>query len=67
MTFRISLIGSAQRPIVEFDVGNLIDLAMLMNRGRFLVGRLIATDGDDDDCTILLPVSRIQFVTEFNQ
>lgn len=64
MQFRISLIGSAQRPIVEFNAGNLIDLAMLMDRARFIAGRLVDANGDGDDCAILLPVNRIQFVTE---
>lgn len=62
--FKFALIGSPQAPIVEIDVSGIDELCAYMTRVRFVTGRMVEIDCDGADAAVIIPVSRIQFVTE---
>lgn len=43
---------------------DLCELEEFLGRHRFLAGRLIASDDEPVECRVLVPVSRIHFISE---
>lgn len=62
--FKFCLTGSPQMPIVEVDATDLHHLHQLMDRSRFVEGRMVEVDGEGATAGVLIPVSRIQFILE---
>lgn len=62
--FKFAMIGSPQAPVVEIDVSGIDELCVYMTRVRFITGRMVETGCAGTDVAVVIPVSRIQFVTE---
>ena len=64
--FKFALIGSHQAPIVEVAVNGIEELSAYMMTTRFVIGRMVEIDCEGTDASVIIPVGRIQFVTEAN-
>lgn len=62
--FRFCLVGTSQSPIVDVQQSNLSELGDAMARQRFLEGVIVGIDGHDGECGVLIPVNRIQMISE---
>ena len=62
--FRFSLVGTSQTPVVDVPQSNLSELSDAMGRQRFLEGVIVGIDGLDGECGVLIPVNRIQLISE---
>jgi hypothetical protein len=62
--FRFFLMGSSQAPIVEIPVADLGQLGEMVRFNRFLEGRIVDCLDEEDACPVLIPVSRVQMITE---
>ena len=58
------LTGSEQRFLVEVEALSLADLAQELSCSRFLVGRIIAVDGEVTSRGVVVPTSRIGLIAE---
>lgn len=63
-TFRFFLVGTSQSPIVEVEHANLQDLHATIECRRFLLGKMTEIDGYDVGCGVLIPINRIQMISE---
>lgn len=62
--FKFFLIGSAQAPVLDVDASDLGELSEDLGHTRFLLARTSEVDGVPYSCQVLVPVSRIQMITE---
>lgn len=62
--FRFCMIGTSQQPVIEMPVGSLTELHELMDRSRFVEGRMVEVDGDGVQLGVLVASSRVQMVVE---
>jgi len=65
--FKFCVIGTGQVPIINVDENLLRELCDILDRQRFLVGRLIEIDGYGTSCGVLIPTARIQMDCEVEQ
>ena len=62
--FRFFLMGSSQSPTVEMSAVDLSQLGEIAKYSRFLEGQIVDCLDEEDACPVLIPVSRIQMITE---
>ncbi len=62
--YQFVLTGFDQRFLLEVEALSLVDLAQELSCSRFLVGRIIAVDGEATSRGIVVPTSRIGMVVE---
>ena len=58
------LTGCDQKFLLEVEAPSLTDLAQELSCNRFLVGRIIAVDGEATSRGVVVPTSRIGLVVE---
>lgn len=56
--------GSDQKFLLEVEAQSLTDLAQNLSCNRFLVGRMLAVDGEGTSRDVVVPVSRIAMIVE---
>ena len=56
--------GSDQKFLLEVEAQSLTDLARELSCSRFLLGRMLAVDGEGTSRDVVLPVSRIGMIVE---
>lgn len=62
--FRFHLIGTTQAPIIEVAHADLRELNDAIERRRFAEGKMIEIDGRIVECGVLIPINRIQMISE---
>lgn len=62
--FRFHTFGLPQALILEVRQADLRELSDAMEGRRFVQGRTSEVDGYDAECGVLIPVNRIQMVSE---
>ncbi|EYD74368.1 hypothetical protein Rumeso_04053 [Rubellimicrobium mesophilum DSM 19309] len=63
-SYLFTLTGCNERLLVDVDATSLASLSQELSCCRFLVGRMVAVDGEATSRGVLLPVSRIGMVAE---
>jgi hypothetical protein len=62
--YQFVLTGFDQRFLLEVDALSLAELAQELSCSRFLVGRIIAVDGEATSTGVVVPTSRIGLIAE---
>jgi hypothetical protein len=62
--FDVFLVGTSQRLPLEIAAENVQSLAHFLARQRFLVARLSEEAGDMGTRSVMIPISRINFLCE---
>lgn len=60
--FKFCLIGSSQAPVLELPATDVGDLHQMIERARFVAGRMVEIDGEPTDCEVLIPANRVQMI-----
>lgn len=58
------LTGLDQKFLLEVEAPSLADLAQELSCNRFLLGRMLAVDGETTSRDVVVPVSRIGMIVE---
>ncbi len=58
------LTGFDQKFLLEVEAQSLADLARELSCRRFLLGRIVAVDGEGTSRDVVVPVSRIGMIVE---
>lgn len=58
------LTGCTEKYLLEVEAPSLADLAQELSCNRFLVGRMVAVDGELTSRGVVVPVSRIGMIFE---
>jgi hypothetical protein len=63
-SFLFTLMGCPERLLVDVEASSLAALSQELTCCRFLMGRMVAVDGEATSRGVLLPVGRIALVAE---